>query len=90
MHIHDTLFVIFRPPKFDFEAALEKHRARHKTKFLRQQKVLNAYVNQSLQKTKPSHSKGATEEIEEFRDGGSIPNDYYYDSSGDMTDEDYY
>lgn len=38
------MFINFRPPKFDFEAALEKRRLKQKHRILKQQKRLQAHA----------------------------------------------
>ncbi|XP_018571839.1 collagen and calcium-binding EGF domain-containing protein 1-like [Anoplophora glabripennis] len=94
-----------RPPKFDFEAALEKKRFKQKHRFMRHKKVLEGFANLTVETKQSQQTVGATtqrtahvttipsEDIEEFRDMDlTIPEDQiedYYDSSGDMSYEDY-
>lgn len=94
----------FRPPKFDFESALEKHRLQDKHRFLKKQQMLQAYMATTDETDlEESSSKSPNEVIDknggtgEFRDSSpevlnisQFVDDYVYENSGEMTDEDYY
>lgn len=93
---------IFRPPKFDFEAALEKRRLKQTRRILKQRKRLQAHVKPSIDAIHTTdsvvqESTTPTEKtVEEFQDTTEeFPNlkDYveeYEQASGEMTDEDYF
>lgn len=97
------MFLFFRPPKFDFEAALEKKRFKQKHRFMHHKKVLEGFVNLTVetkqtedtttQKTVTHVTTIPSEDVEEFRDIDlTIPEEQieeYYDSSGEMSYEDY-
>lgn len=101
IYLVNLLYIhFFRPPKFDFEQALERKKIKEKHKMLKRRKQLEAFVKPSLQAavtvTENVESETTTESIEEFQDGvyqTKITDDYsdddYEDVSGDMTDDDY-
>lgn len=90
----------FRPPRFNFEAALQTKKTRQKQKLLRHQRILKAYIKSDTTikhlaiEPESSETTTASKDIEEFQDVSNLPThtDYeedYDSSSGDMTDEDY-
>lgn len=91
------MLIFCSPPKFDFEAALERKRLKEKNKILKQKKHLEAFVKPSLHVTVTENveMETTTESVEEFQDAiyhKRIIDEYledYEDVSEDMTDEDY-
>ncbi|XP_017780601.1 PREDICTED: collagen and calcium-binding EGF domain-containing protein 1-like [Nicrophorus vespilloides] len=94
-----------KPAGFDFEAALEKKRLKGKNKLLQQYRTLQAYTNPAVvanlnatttttEPTTAAVPETTTEKylIEEFKDATNTlgpADDYDYEFSGELTDEDY-
>lgn len=87
----------FRPPKFDIDAVLQKKRIKDKHRWLKQKRLLQAYLAPAtLSQTLSPPVQETTEmlrqsgdnpgQIEEFHDFNL---DYYDSSSGAMSDDDY-
>ncbi|KAJ8978199.1 hypothetical protein NQ317_013145 [Molorchus minor] len=102
VHLQNKVFVNGeKPPKFDFETALQKKRIKQKHRFLQQQKILQGFINPSVETKNADETTTTTvpqitttsEDIEEFRDYDfKISEDTlenYDDFSGGMAYEDY-
>jgi hypothetical protein len=86
---------IFRPPKFDLETALHKKRLKNRHTFLKQKRLLEAYmtpvptvVQAALQQPQTTTELS---QVEEFQAANSpvIQEDYldYYGSGGESEDD---
>lgn len=100
MTFYRLIFKFFRPPKFDIDAALQKKRIKDKHSFLKQKKLLEAYMApvttmQTIvqQQTTSIASRSTTKvRIEEFQDASlpTVQEDYIdYYGSGGASEEDY-
>ncbi|CAH1183798.1 unnamed protein product [Phaedon cochleariae] len=101
VHLQNKVFVNGeKPPKFDFDEALQKKPSKQKHRFYKQKTALEGFANSAVSHTNRNDDSptttdsSRTEDIEEFRDDGEfrISDSFvedYDDLSGDMTYNDY-